>query len=63
MRQAPRGDNLLALAKALGVSALYISTGEESSSNVTPVEMDQEDSIIKLCTGRDVDGEFRDKEL
>jgi SOS-response transcriptional repressor LexA len=36
---APRGDNLLALARALGVTALFISTGEESSSNVTPIEM------------------------
>lgn len=36
---APRGDNLLALAKALGVSALFISTGAESGSNVTPIEM------------------------
>ncbi|WP_338510117.1 LexA family protein [Erwinia aphidicola] len=36
---SPRGDNLLALAKAMGVTAHYISTGEEAASNVSPSTM------------------------
>lgn len=36
---APRGDNLLALAKAMGVTANFISTGEEAASNVSPSAM------------------------
>ncbi|WLS77384.1 helix-turn-helix domain-containing protein [Erwinia pyri] len=36
---APRGENLLALANALGVSANFLSTGEESASNVSPSDM------------------------
>ena len=36
---APRGENLLSLAGALGVSANFLSTGEESASNVSPSDM------------------------
>jgi SOS-response transcriptional repressor LexA len=36
---SPRGENLLALARALGVTANFISTGEESVSNVSPSDM------------------------
>lgn len=36
---APRGDNLMSLSRALGVSADFITSGEDSVSNVSPADM------------------------